>query len=124
MENVSIREYIESDLPYLREALVKLNDHIAAADPLRRIFTGEGFKELYTANMLELCERQKKKKFICESEGAAAGFTACVIVEYSSFDKLSYFGKIEGRIIEFFVEESHRGTGAAQALLKEAEDFF
>ena len=119
-----VREYTNNDLEFIQNALVKLNDYIAKTDPSKRIYTAENFRIAYTENVLNLVDKQHGILYICETENVPVGFIAGVIEEFSSLDMLSYNGTVEGRIIEFFLEEDYRGSGAAQALIQKLEDYF
>ena len=121
---MNIREYIDNDLTFLQDSLVKLNNYIAATDPLKRIYTSDDFKKIYTEDVLDRVHKQNGIIYICIIEGIPVGFIAGIIEKPSPVERTCSIAATDGRIIELFLEEKFRGTNIAQALMQKMEEFF
>ena len=121
-----IREYGDRDYDYLQKAMVALQEYIIALDPWRRGYIDDTFAERYTNDVLKKVKDGNGKIYIADCDGKGVGIIAGVIVEPSEKPAPDeYFHRWrEGKIIELYVDEGHRGSGAAYDLMKAVEDFF
>lgn len=121
---ISFREYAESDFAVLVSCMEKLNDSVAATDPLKRGRRLSGLGKRYTKKLI----RKVNKKsglilFACDRE-RVVGCIAGIIERQTQDNLLQCVPTRAGRVLELYVESGYRNRGIGRQLMKRIEKYF
>ncbi len=119
-----IREYKETDRETLKDCMEKLQDYIVSSDPLKRVRRAPEFGEEYTKWLLGVIQEQNGVIFLAEKNGKIIGCCAGMLPSESPAEQAGGIPAKHGRVQELYVDETYRGQGTGQSLMKKMEDYF
>ncbi len=119
-----IREYKNEDYEIFQNYMLRLFKYIEKCDIDHRLKIRENFKEVFTTYILREINKNNGIIYFAEEEGTVVGVVAGMMEKFNEIDNVTYTGKIEGKILELYVDENYRGKGIAKKLMLKMERYF
>ncbi len=123
---ITIRKYNETDLPYIKDSLEKIQDYLVGIDPIKRLRKQLGYKEMIYNKFLEDLHHNRSEIFIAEDNGKRIGFVAGMIFnngKQTENELLEVIPSKSGTITDIFVEQDYRSQGVGKQLMIAVEKF-
>ena len=121
---IFFRKYTESDFETLVCCMEKLNDSVAATDPLGRSRRLSAFGERYTAKLItKISQNSGLILFACDRK-KVVGCVAGIIERQTRDNLLECVPTRAGRVLELYVKLGYRNRSIGTQLMKRMEEYF
>ena len=108
----------------VKDLLVDLQNYIIEIDKYQLNLMSKDYKEKYFDHMLQVCNKNQGKIFVCVNQNEVLGMIAGFIESYDKRDKLVYTCPKKGIIAELIVDKNARKDGVGTKLLEAMENYF
>lgn len=108
----------------VKDLLVNLQNFVIKIDKYNLNLISKDYREKYFDYLLQDCNKNQGKIFICVKRNKVLGVIAGFVERYDERDKLVHSCPKKGIIAELIVDENSRDGGIGTKLLKTMEDYF
>ncbi len=120
---ISIIPYEERYAEAVKDLLVQLQTYLVQIDPLGIQALPEEYRERYFQLTMEALAAHQGKLLLAVEKERMIGLVAGIIEAKDEVDRLTNRCPKRGKVTELVVEQSMRGAGIGQKLLREMETF-
>lgn len=125
MENNSmIMELKTKHYEKVKDLLVDLQKFVIEIDKYHLNMMSNDYREKYFEFMLQDCNKNQGKVFVCVDQNQVLGMIAGFVGSYDERDKLVYTCPKKGIVAELIVDKNSRKDGVGTKLLKAMESYF
>jgi len=119
---ITIRDYLEQDLDYVKSSFENLHDHVVYLDPIKRIRKMPGYLDVFFKKFLNTIKNNQGKIYIAIYEGKPVGFIGGFVADKQTEEnKLEVIPSQLGIISTLYLDSTYRGKGIGTKLMKAME---
>lgn len=127
MDKYTIRKIKSNDKSQLIKLFFEFGQYLASLDKntFNLLIVPDNYGERFYMRMIENVEKNNGIIYVLKTDSCVVGFVAGVIFEVGNKkDEIDCKPHRMGRVIELFINHTHRGQGLGKKLMEKVLDYF